>query len=294
MTASRARHPLIGALLLAAAVARAQAPPPALMPAPQGAVISPPQGAPIPTPQGVREGVPARRVQGAVASATRHGNDALLAERPDDALAFYEKAQVAAPELPEIEYNRGLAALLTGDASEAARAFASTRDLAKPQPEVEPAPGALLEDAQFNASHAEWAQDRLPEAINGWASIIAQDPGATDARRNLELALRLLRQQQQQQQQQQQEQKEQPPQEEEKPRQEQGEQEKPGQEPKPDNAPPEADKEPQSGAGSASDQMTEEQAKDLLRALEAAEKQSMKEKSEKQARRVADAGGKDW
>ena len=133
---------------------------------------------PPPTPTDVRHDVPIRRVPGGVAGATKDGNEALLAQRPDDALALYSKAQVGAPEMPEIEYNRGLAALLAGDAAEAAKAFETTRDLAVPKPNSEPVSDALLDDSRFNAAHAEWAQDHLAEAIQGWASVVAKDPAA--------------------------------------------------------------------------------------------------------------------
>jgi tetratricopeptide (TPR) repeat protein len=264
--------------------------------------VAPPSAVP-PTPAAVRGGVAVRRVDGPVAAATREGNKALLAERPDDALAHYSKAQVEAPDVPEIEYNRGLAALLAGDAPEAAKAFALAQQLARPpagataQAGSSPAtqtPPELLEDSRFNLGHAAWAQDQLPEAIQGWASILAKDPGSDDARRNLELALRLLAQQQQEQQQQEPEEQE-PKDEDESEEEKQPQDQQPGEdEQQPQGGKPDEQAPPGPDQQQAPGQMTKEQAEDLLEALEAVEKQAMREDSEKQARRLAPVAGKDW
>lgn len=299
----------VAALLLAgrAGAQRPGAPPIPMPPASAAPAPMPAPTAAPPTPAGVRAGVAVRRVERPVAAATRDGNAALLAERPDDALALYAKAQVEAPDIPEIEYNRGLAALLAGDAQEAEKAFALSQQLARPAAganapaatgavarAAQETPAELLEDSRYNLGHAAWAQDRLPEAIQGWASILAKDPASDDARRNLELALRLLAQQQQEQQQQKPE-----PQEQEKQDDDEEEEKQPqspqegGQDQEPKGAQGEQPP-PEPGEQQAPGQMTREQAEDLLEALEATEKQAMREDTEKQARRLAPIAGKDW
>jgi Ca-activated chloride channel family protein len=276
--------------LLVSGGARAQQPDPA-----SGVPIPNPAAPPIkvPPPTGPRQGVTPRRVDSGVAHQAQEGTKALLDQRPGEAMVRYDQAQVKSPDLPELAYDRGLAALLAGKSEDAKKSFAlATRlreEAAKKDPKHAPSP-LLDDDARFNDAHASFQTDDLKGAVQKWASVVQGEPGADDARKNLELALRMLEVQQQQQQQQQNQQQPKPQDQDQKPQpQDQGQQQPQPQEPKPEQGDQPQPQQPQERPG----EMSRDQAEQLLDALQAQEKQAMGDRQEKETRR-APASGKIW
>ena len=85
-----------------------------------------PQAPPLPPPKPPQQARPvegARVVERDIARAAGEGNSALVEGRFEDARRSYEEAQVLAPELPELEYNRGVSLLLSGELEEAEQAL---------------------------------------------------------------------------------------------------------------------------------------------------------------------------
>ena len=300
---SRPVHALALVLLVPLGASRSQA-----QDAPSG--TSPPAAAahaplpPLPPPAGERVPVVPRRVSPSIAHATSDGNKALLAGRAQDARKIYTDAQVKAPELPELEYDRGLASLYAGDLDAAAQAFDHAPQMSASAPagkggKPTPVPPELTADSYFNAGHVAWRKEDVAGAVQRWAQLVAQDPGAKDARRNLELALRLLEEQQQQQQQQKQKQddkkdqdkpKDQDKQKDQKPKDDQGPKdpkEKGGGGEKPQPQQP-------SDAGQRPGELSKEQAEQILASLGNDEKQALKAKLDKQAKAVGSPAGKPW
>lgn len=264
---------------------------PALEPDP---LAAPPS---VKRPEGPRQGVAQRRVDGDVARQASEGTKALLDDRPAEAMLRYDQAQVKAPDVAELAYNRGLAALLAGRNEEARQSFELAQKLREEQVKSDPetAPSELLdEDGRFNDGHAAWQEEDLPRAVQRWASVVARDGEAGDARKNLELALRMLEvQQQEQEQQQQQQQQSQPEQQDEdqdQQPQEPGQDQEQPQPQEPQEQEQEQPRQPEERPG----EMNRQQAEQLLEALEAAEKQAMEEKQEAKARRAGPASGKIW
>ncbi len=277
------------AAMLVALVARAQAPP--AIP-PDLDLMGPP--ASVPPPTGPREGVEHRRVETGVARDASRGTRALLDGRPAEAMQAYDRAQVRAPDVAELAYNRGLAALLAGNTEEAQAAFQLAQELREKEAEARPQaapPAALAEDSRFNDGHAAWQKDDVRSAVQRWASVVARDPNAPDARKNLELALRLMQSEQEQQQQQQQQpppepQEEQPQEQQPQPQEPQDQPQQPEEQQDQEQAP----QQPQERPGS----MSRDQAEQLLDALESSEKQAMEEKQKEAARRGRPPSGKVW
>lgn len=297
---------------LAATLARAQQaippgqPPqgaPALPPGLQGpAQPAPPAGPPVLT---VRPDAKVRIDDRKVARDAHDGKEALLAGRYEDAKRAYGEAQVRAPDRPELSYNLGLTSLLAGDLPAAESALEGAE---RAVPSATPAAGGrtskgapvdprLAEDSLFNLAHAKLRKDDYAGAISSLAQVVAKDPASEDARRNLELALRLIQEQskdqpqQQQQQQDQQQQQQQEQQQQQQEQQQQQDQQQQQQKQPQDQQQQEKQQQQDQQLG----QMTEQQAKDLLDALAAEEKQQLKDEQEKKKiRQLPPPAGKDW
>jgi len=123
---------------------------------------------------------------GAAHRKTEQGNrlyeDGALA----DALRAYTEAQVHAPEAPELYYDLGNVLYRQGDYEGASEAF--TRALLSGS-------GDLVGSAAYNLGNALYRQDEYREAADSYIRALRADPADTDAKRNLELALRALEQQ---------------------------------------------------------------------------------------------------
>ena len=121
------------------------------------------------------------------------------------ALDGYSQAAQAAPQSPELEFNRGAAAYKAGDYATANAAFAHAAKLAG-------STSGLAVKAHFNSGNAYFKQGQYEQAIREYDAVLQSAPGDEDAAFNKKLAeeaLKRQRQQPQQQQQQQQEEKQQ-------------------------------------------------------------------------------------
>lgn len=123
-------------------------------------------------------------------SHNRRGNELYREQKFDEALDEYRNAQVLAPELRELSFNAGDALFGKGDVENALREFARASD----------APDTLLSAAGFyNMGNVLLAAGQTEAAIEAYKRALKRDPSDPDAKYNLELARRLLEQQQQQQ-----------------------------------------------------------------------------------------------
>src|SRR5213594_3254054 len=167
------------------------------------------------------------------ASKNNEGNQLYEQKKYDEALRMYVDAQASRPGAPQLHYNIGNVLFRKKEYDKAIEEY--RRAQASPDP-------VLSQAATFNRGNALLMQGR---------------PDDTDAKRNLEIALRLLDQKKKQQQQQKQQEQKQDP-----------------------NKNPQ---QPQQGAGGArppqqkkSGEMTEEEARQVLEALQQEEKEGIK------------------
>lgn len=127
------------------------------------------------------------------ARAAERGARSLLAGRTAEARERFLAAQVLAPEQPELHYDLGLAALVEGDWETARRSFELAAQAAPSA--VGPGDGTgeprLALDATYNQAHVSLRVGELDRALGELARVVEQDPASADARRNLEIALRL-------------------------------------------------------------------------------------------------------
>src|SRR5262249_27856056 len=126
------------------------------------------------------------------------GNRLYGQKRYDEALKMYTDAQAAAPGAPALHYNIGNVLFRKGEFDKAVEEYRRAQSKSD---------GSLSEAAIFNRGNAQMMQGRVKHAIGSYTPALRPTPGDPDAKRNLERALRLLKQQQQQQQKQQQDQK---------------------------------------------------------------------------------------
>ncbi len=185
----------------------------------------------------------------------------------EEALRAYTEAQVAAPEAPELHYDIGNVLYRQGNPEGAAEAY--NRALSS-------APASLAPPSAYNLGNALYQQGRYEEAVRAYTKALQAAPADRDAKQNLELALRALKQRQPQPQ-------PSPRQGEKKPEPQQQEKQKGGggQDKKPDQ-------ERQGG------NMTPEEAKRLLDRLADEERENLKRDRERQARRLESSKEKDW
>ena len=188
-----------------------------------------------------------------VASKNNEGNRLYEQKKFEEALKSYTDAQASKPGAPELHYNIGNVLFRKGEYAKAIEEYRRAQSAAGP---------SLSEAATFNRGNAHMMQGQLQEAIGAYVQALRARPDDQDAKKNLELALRLL-QQQKKQQQQSQDQKDQ-------------EQEKkdPQQQPPPpkDQQQQEEQKKPQKQPG----QMSEDEARQILEALRESEKDGVK------------------
>jgi tetratricopeptide (TPR) repeat protein len=121
------------------------------------------------------------------------GNRLYEQKKFDDALKMYVDAQASRPGAPELHYNIGNVLFRKKEYDKAVEEY--LRAQAAPDP-------VLSQAALFNRGNALMMQGRLEDAIQAYVQALRARPDDTDAKRNLELALRLLDQQKKKQQQQ--------------------------------------------------------------------------------------------
>ena len=191
------------------------------------------------------------------ASRNNEGNRLYLKQQYDEALKRYTEAQASRPGAPEMHYNIGNVLYRKGEMDKAAEEY--LRAQAAPDKR-------LSQAALYNRGNALMSRGRLQDAVNAYVQALRVRPDDQDAKRNLELALRLMEEQKKQ--------KQDPSQPKEGP---QDQKNPSGQEPQDkgpqDKAPqdPSQKKPPQqSGA------MSEEEARRILDALREAEKEGIR------------------
>lgn len=183
------------------------------------------------------------------ASRNNEGNKLYNQKQYDEALKMYTDAQASRPEAPELHYNIGNVLFRKKEYDKAVEEY--LRAQAAPD-------RALSQAATFNRGNALLMQGKPEEAIQAYVQSLRARPDDADAKRNLELALRLLQEKKKQQQQPQQnkDQKQDQPQ--------------PQQSPQPQES---GDKTPpQKRPG----EMTEQEARQVLQALQQEEKEGIK------------------
>ena len=205
------------------------------------------------------------------AAKNNQGNRQYEAKRYDDALKSYTDAQAERPAAPEIHYNIGNVLMRKGDVDKAIEEYLRAQTSG---------PKSLAEAAHFNRGNALMMKGELQPAIDAYVHALKIDPRDPDAKRNLELALRLLEKQQQQQQQQPQD------------------QDQPPDQKKPQQPPPQPDKEkkddsPQPKPMRPGD-MSPEEAKQILEALRESEKESLKKHAQASVPPHTKNPEKDW
>lgn len=213
------------------------------------------------------------------------------------AVERFESASRLEPANPIASFNAGTARLISGEEGAAARLEEAA---ALAQQDLQPA-------IHYNLGNARLAEQNPSAAIEAYKQVLRLDPQHMDAKFNLEVAQRLLKQQQQQQQQQQdqQEQKQNQQQSESQPDQQPQEQTEQQPQEQPEQEPQE---QPEQQQGSASEDgqrerplpdfedqedMTAEQAAAILEAVESLEREQRRKQAAERSRRRA-ASGKDW
>lgn len=180
------------------------------------------------------------------ASRNNEGNRLYNQKLFDEALKMYTDAQASRPEAPELHYNIGNVLFRKKEYDKAVEEYLR----------AEAAPDrALSQAATFNRGNALMMQGRPEEAIQAYVQSLRARPDDADAKRNLELALRLLQEKKKQQQQDKNQKPDQPP-----------PQQTPQQQGQGDKTPPR--KRP--------GEMTEQEARQVLQALQQEEKDGIK------------------
>ena len=128
------------------------------------------------------------------ASKNNEGNRMYERRQLDEALKMYTDAEATRPGAPELHYNIGNVLFRKKEYDKAVEEYLRAQAAANP---------ALSEAATFNRGNALMLQGRPEDAVKAYVQALRARPDDGDAKRNLELALRLLQQKKQQQQQQQ-------------------------------------------------------------------------------------------
>ncbi len=122
------------------------------------------------------------------ASKNNEGNRLYNQKRYEDALKMYTDAQASRPGAPELHYNIGNVLYRKGEFDKAMEEYLKAQAAADPD---------LAQAATYNRGNALLMEGRLPDAVRAYVQALRAKPADTDAKRNLELALRLLQQQEQ-------------------------------------------------------------------------------------------------
>ena len=204
----------------------------------------------------------------------QEGNRLYHEGRYDEAHEKYLEALRAAPDSPLIRFNDANALYQSEEFARAVDAYRGAIEAADPMLEAQ---------AWYNLGNALYRQREVEGALEAYKEALRRDPGDTDAKHNLEVALEQLQQQQQQEQsgdpqqnQDQQESQEQPPGEqppEEDPEGQRGQdeqEERPGQDEQEERQPDTESSEPDGGDAEARPQpgeMSREEVERLLQAI---------------------------
>jgi Ca-activated chloride channel family protein len=116
------------------------------------------------------------------------GNEAFVQGNYRDALESYRKAEVDAADEPEPYYNTGNALIRQQENEDAARHLQQALKTADPE---------LAADIAFNLGNAHYEVGDFDAAAEAYIESLRFDPGAPDAKHNLELALQRVQEQEQ-------------------------------------------------------------------------------------------------
>ncbi len=108
------------------------------------------------------------------------GNEAFVQGDFDEALESYHKAEVDAPDEPEPYYNVGNSLIRQQKNEDAVRHLQQALKTSDPD---------LVVDAAFNLGNAHFELGDFDAAAEAYIESLRLDPGAPDAKHNLELAL---------------------------------------------------------------------------------------------------------
>ena len=199
---------------------------------------------------------------------TEKGNELYKEGSLDRALDEYGRAQALLPMAPQLPYDLGNVLYRKENWAGAAEAYEKA---------LGSADKTLAPAAAYNLGNALFKDEKYDDAIKAYVRALKTAPRDTDAKRNLELALRALEQQKQKQQQPQQKPQGEP----------KDDKQDQKQQPKPDDAKGDKDKKPQQGG------MSPEEAQKLLDRVGEQEKQNLKREKGRRGP-AAEAHGKDW
>jgi Ca-activated chloride channel family protein len=207
------------------------------------------------------------------------------AEEASTALEHYDEARRVNPGSPIPDFNRGIVLSREGQTEEAGDAFLAAAASDDP---------TIAADALYNHGNTLLEAEQFAPAIEAYLRSLDLDPADDDARRNLEIAVQRLEEQQQQQEQQQQDQNQdenQDQQEQQQQPQDQGENEE-QQQPENNESPQEEEQQPQPEPGPPEERLTREDAERLLNAIESDELKVLQQllEQEQETRGV----GVDW
>jgi tetratricopeptide (TPR) repeat protein len=271
------------ALLLLGADGRAQAPPsadPAGAPAPAAAAPSLPDPA--------RRGSVLDEVLLRPKRATREGRSEYTRGNHPQALQAFDRASAARPQDPAVRFNAADALYKNGRYDEAAALFRSLGADA-----ASPVAGA----ARFNLGNSLYQKQDYKGAIQAYRDALHAQPGDEDTRRNLELSLRALQQQQEQQKKQQQQQQDQKKDPQQKPDQQKPDQQQKQGDPKQQNQ-QQPQRQPQTPQEQADQRFRQETGMPRERAMQLLDALQQNEKAEQKKllalKRAQRKKGKDW
>ena len=220
-------------------------------------------------------------------SLNEKGNQAFKEQNYKEALEYYRQAEVERPETPELAYNHANALVESGNFEEATQKYnraLNTEDI------------GLQSDIYYNTGNSYFKQEDYVKAIESYQRALELNPDDLDAKFNLELARVRLQEQlerqpqdnQNQDQQQDQKQQQQQQQQQEQPQPQQGQQEQEQQQEQDEEQQQQKEQQPKPKP----DEMTPEDARRILRALEEAEKENQENRQRFKAKGVYI--GNDW
>jgi tetratricopeptide (TPR) repeat protein len=212
---------------------------------------------------------------------TEKGNARYLKGETDRALEDYQKAQAVVPEAPQLHYDLGNVLYRQENWSGAAEAYERALGAAGPD---------LAPRAAYNLGNALFKDEKYDDAIKAYMRSLKAAPRDADARHNLELALRALKEQQRQQKQQPKDQKQQQEQDKKQQGQAGDDKKNPEQEKSQSGKDPAKDKKPQQKPG----EMTPQDAAKLLDRLNDQERQNLKREAARQGKGNEATPEKDW
>lgn len=214
----------------------------------------------------------------------KKGNQALQANENKKALEFYRQAETEIPESPELNYNLGGALHQEGNYEEAIERLQSALSTIDPQVEA---------SAHYNLGNTYFRMQDYQRAISSYQDALNLNPDDMDAKYNLELARKMLKEQiQPKQQQNQQQQKQQQQQQDQQDQKKQDEQQNQDQQDQEQQDQQQQNQQQQQQQPQQDKKMSKEDAERILNALKDDEKDIQK----KIKRETTSSGysGKDW